>query len=71
VTAKWGPVASVVEAGIVGGLANRAASGSFSEGFPTGAAGYLFNALGHVVTKVPDKVLNGRAMDAPTLTRIY
>lgn len=43
----WGSVQGIAEAGIVGGAGSVIGGGRFADGFSVGAAGYLFNALGH------------------------
>ena len=44
---NWGDVIQGAEVGLVGGGTAALSGGSFRDGFTTGAAGYLFNALGH------------------------
>ncbi|MES1190002.1 MAG: FG-GAP-like repeat-containing protein [Steroidobacter sp.] len=49
--ASWGTLRGTVEAGLVGGAASEITGGHFSDGFSTGAAGYLFNEEGHAVAE--------------------
>ena len=47
---NWGDAAKgIAEAALVGGVTARITGGDFVEGFSVGAAGYLYNGLGHML----------------------
>jgi RHS repeat-associated protein len=59
----WGSVEGTAESGLVGGIAARITGGKFSDGFSTGAAGYLFNTSAHTMQEKIDSMIDDANLD--------